>query len=175
MARRLLSSGSNLNKHIAESPNGRDRPRVSLRAERRFHLADKSLGRKSVAIHRVAKNTADQLRSGFDSCIGGRDSRRMRRPGLKIRRSGLLRLGLFAAQFELQPPAMRGVPRFTSEFERAHLRKTGPEMHIQVQLAHFLAVAQQGHQRSMTMHLRFVQRSDFAVRVMPCARTVQRE
>src|ERR1035437_5833990 len=172
MARRLLASGSNIDEHIAEPANGRDGPRVSLRAERRFHLADKSLGRQSVAISRAAKNTADQLRSRFDSCIGSRNRRRTCRHGLWFRRIELLRLCLFAAQFELQPPAMRRVPRFTPEFERANLRETGSETHNQVHVAHLLAVAQQGYQRSVTMYIRFVQPSHFAVRIVPCAGTV---
>ena len=71
--------------------------------------------------------------------------------GLWFRRIKLLRLCLFGAQFELQPPAMGRVPRFTPEFERADLRETGSEAHNQVELAHFLAVAQQGHERSMTL------------------------
>src|ERR1019366_7831957 len=112
MARRLFASGGNLDEHIAEPANGRDGPRVSLRAERRFHLADKSLGRQRAA-SRAAKNTADQLLSGIDSRIGRRDVRGTCRRGLWFRRIELLRLCLFAAQFELQPPAMRGVPRFT--------------------------------------------------------------
>src|ERR1035437_9281907 len=99
----------------------------------------------------------------------------MVRHGLELRRSGLLRLCLFAAQFKLQPPAMRGVPRFTPEFERAHLRKTGSEIHTQVRLAQLFAITQQCHEWSMTMYVHSVQRSDFAVRVVPCERTVQRE
>jgi hypothetical protein len=94
---------------------------------------------------------------------------------LCFRRIELLRWCFFAAQFELQPPAMRCVARFTPEFKRANLRETGLETHNQVELAHFLAVAQQGHERGMTMHIRFVQRGDFSMRVVPCARTVHRE
>src|SRR6202049_1830674 len=111
MARRLFASGGNLDEHIAEPTNGRDGPRVSLRAERRFHLADKSLGRQSVAISIAAKNAADQLRSSFDSCIGSRNGRRTCRHGLWFRRIELLRLCLFAGQFELEPPGVGGVAR----------------------------------------------------------------
>ena len=91
------------------------------------------------------KTPADQLRSRFDSCIGSRNGRRTCRHGLWFHRIELLRLCLFVAQFELQPPAMRRVPRFTPEFERTNLRETGSETYSQVHVAHFLAVAQQGH------------------------------
>src|ERR1700675_2831579 len=131
MARRFFASGRNLDEHIAEPAKGRDGPRVSLRAERRFHLADKGLGRQSVAISRAAKNTANQLRSRFDSCVGSRTGRRTRRHGLWFRRIELLRLCLLAAQFELKPPAMRRVARFTPEFERTDLRETGSETYNQ--------------------------------------------
>src|ERR1700686_1746359 len=136
MARRFFAAGRNLDEHITEPGKGRDGPRVSLRAERRFHLGDKSLGRQSVAISRAAKNTADQLRSRFDSCIGSRNGRSTCRHGLWFRRIELLRFCLFAAQFELQPPAMRRVPRFTPEFERTNLRETGSETYCQVHVAH---------------------------------------
>src|ERR1700736_3581816 len=112
MARRLFPSGGNLDEDIAEPANGRDRPRVSLRAERCFHSANKSLGGQSVAIRRTAKKIANQLRSRLDSCIGSRNGRRMCRHGLWFRRIELLRLCLLAAQFELQSPAMRRAPRF---------------------------------------------------------------
>src|SRR5580692_2100649 len=87
----------------------------------------------------------------------------------------LLRLHLFAAQFELQPPAMRRVSRFTPDFQRANLCETGSETYHEVHVPHFLAVAQQGYQRGVTMDTGFVQCSHFAVRIMSCARTVQRE
>jgi hypothetical protein len=78
----------------------------------------------------------------------------------------LLRFCLFAPQFELQSPAVRGVPRFTPEFERANLRETGSETHNQMDFAHFLAVAQQGRKWSVTMNVRFVQCNDFALRIV---------
>src|ERR1700737_5159583 len=90
-------------------------------------------------------------------------------------RIDLLRLKVYAAQFELQPPAMRRVPRFTPDFERSNLCETRSETHNQVYVAHFLAIAQQGYQRSVTMDTRFIQRSHFAVCIVPCARAVQRE
>src|ERR1700728_217307 len=94
---------------------------------------------------------------------------------LWFRRIEFPRLCLFAAQFELQPPAMRRVPRFTPDFERSNLCETGSEMHNQIYVAHFLAIAQQGHQRSVTMDIRFVQRRHLAVRIVSCARAVERE
>jgi len=54
-------------------------------------------------------------------------------------------LCLFAAQFELQPPAMRRGPRFTPGFKRTNLGETDSETYNQVDVAHFLAVSQHGH------------------------------
>src|SRR5277367_3388457 len=139
MAGRLLSSGGNLDEHIAEAANGGDWPRVPLRAERRFHLACKTAG---LVIGRTFKNTANQFHSGFDRCIGGGKRRRMSRHGLWFGSVELFGLCLFAAQFELQPPAMLGVPRFTPEFERANLCETDSEANSQIQLAQLLAVTQ---------------------------------
>ncbi len=133
MVWRLLSSRGNLDEYIAEPAKGRDGPRVSLCAERHFHFADKDLGRQSVG-SRGAKNTADKLRSRFDSGIRSRNGRRRRicRQRLWFRCIELLRLFLFAPQFELQPPAMRCPPRFTPEFERTNLRKAGSETYNQI-------------------------------------------
>src|SRR5258706_12898174 len=142
MARGLFASGGNLDEHIAEPANGRDGPQVSLRAERDFHFAYKNLGRQRVG-SRAAKNTADKLRSRFDSCIGSRNRRRTR--WHRFRCIELLRLFLFATQFELQPPAMRCAPRYTPEFERTNLRKADSETYNQIDVTHFLAIAQQGH------------------------------
>src|SRR5215469_3343798 len=58
---------------------------------------------------------------------------------------------------------MRGVTRFTPEVKRANLRKTDSETDNQVYFAQFSAVAQQGHERRMTMQVLFVQRGDFSV------------
>ena len=168
VARGLFASGGNRDEHVAEPANGRDGPRVSLYAERHFHFADKHLRRQSIGSRR-AKNTADQSRSRFDGCIGSRNGRSARRRGLWFRCIELLRLGLFAAQFELQPPAMRSASRFAPEFERTNLRETGCNTYKEIDVTHFLAIAQQGHQRRMTMNARFVQCSDFAVRIVPCA------
>ena len=65
--------------------------------------------------------------------------------GVVVSRIGLSRFYFFAPQFELQPPAMRSVPRFAPDFERTNLCETGSEAHNQVHVAHFLAIAQQGH------------------------------
>jgi hypothetical protein len=60
----FLRPAASFDKHIAEPANGRDRPRVSLRAERRFHLADERLGRQRLSpAAEPAKNIADQLRA----------------------------------------------------------------------------------------------------------------
>src|SRR5271170_4931546 len=72
IAGRLFASRCDLDEHIAEATNGRDWPRVSLRAERRFDLACKAAG---LVICRAFKNAADQFHSGFDSCIGSRNRR----------------------------------------------------------------------------------------------------
>src|SRR5882757_3402780 len=145
MARGLFAPGGNLDEDIAEPANGRDGPQVSFCAENRFHLANKNLGCQSVAIRRSAKNSANQLRSRFDTCVGGRNGRRTCRHRLWFRPIELLRLCLLAAQFELQSPAMRRAPRFTPELERTDLGETGSETYSQIDVTHFLAVAQQGH------------------------------
>src|ERR1700693_1024261 len=139
MPRRRFASGGDIPENIAEPANGRDGPRVSFPAERRFNFADKSVGRQGAAIRRTSKNPADQLRSRFDSCIGSRNGRRTCWHGLWFHHIELLRLCLFAAQFKLQPPAMRRFPRFTPEFERTNLGETCSETYNQIHVAHFLA------------------------------------
>src|SRR5260370_7324514 len=168
MVWRLLASRGNLDEYIAEPAKGRDGPRVSLCAERHFHFADKHLGGQSVG-SRGAKNTADKLRSRFDSGIRSRNGRRRRicRQRLWFRCIELLCLFLFAPQFELQPPAMRCAPRFTPEFERTNLRKAGSETYNQIDVTHFLAINQQGHHRRRTITVRSFQDPDFPFPTMP--------
>src|ERR1700693_5390034 len=144
MAWRLFATGSNLDERIAELANGREGPRVSFCAEHRFHLTDKGLGRQGSVVRRAAENIFDQLRSRFDICIRSRNTRRAFRHGLWFNLIVLLRLCLFAAQFELQAPAMRRLPLFTPEFERTNFSETGSQAYCQVHVAP-LAVPQQGH------------------------------
>src|SRR5437868_11231239 len=98
----------------------------------------------------------------------------MCRRGLRYNRIDLLRLCLFAAQFELHAPPMWRLPRFTPQFKRTNLGEAGSEAYGQVHVA-LLAIPQRGHQRRMTMYARFVQCSDVAVYISPCTRTVKRE
>src|ERR1700722_10303785 len=135
MTGRFLASGGNRYEHFAKPANGGDGPGVSLRADCRFHLTCESVWRRSVAISRAAKNIADELYRDFDRGIRSGEGRCMRWHGSWFRPIELLRLRLFAAQFEFQPPAMRRVPRFAPEFERADLGETRPDTHNQVQLA----------------------------------------
>ena len=58
-------------------------------------------------MRRAAKNIFDQLRSRFEICIGSRDNRRTCQHGLRFNRIELLRLCLFAAQFELRGKRQR--------------------------------------------------------------------
>ena len=179
MARRFLASGGNLDEHIAEAAKCRNRPRISFHAERRFHLADKSLGRvaiRSSIAARRAKDTADQLRTRFD--------RRIRQPQR--------RWNAFAPPWGLSVSsccACASSPRSSNCSRQrcgvsrdSHQSSSVPtsvklalQTHRQIQFAHLLAVAQQTHQRSMAMYVRFVQRGDFAVRIVPRTRTVERE
>jgi hypothetical protein len=178
MARRFCASGGNFDKHIAEPANGRDRPRVSLRAERRFHLADKSVSDASVspaaepprtwriscaADSTVASEVAtagERAGTGcafaVSSCCACASSPRS--SNCSRQRCGVSR---DSHQSSSVPTSVKLALRRTIRYSRA-----------------FFAVAQQGHERSMTMYIRFVrfvQRGDFAMRVVPCARTVHRE
>ena len=144
MARGLFAANGNLDERITELANDREGPGVSFCAEHRFHLTDKSLGRQGRVVRRAAKDIFDQLRSRFDICIGSRDTRRRCRHRLWFHRIELLHLCLFAAQFELQAPAVRRLPRFTPQFERTNLGETGSEAYCQVHVAP-LAEAQEGH------------------------------
>ena len=173
MARRPFASGGNLDEHIAEAAKGRDGPRVSLHAERRFHLADKSLGRDVSPSAEPPKTL--RINCAADSTVASEAVTADERAGAAcgLWRIELLRLRLFAAQFELQPPAMCRVPRFTPEFERANLRETRSQTHRQIESrASFCRSATNSPAEHDDVRSASSNDSDFAVGIVPRARTV---